>query len=223
MKPINLLLCGSFNPITKQHLELFKTAKDYLKTININVNQMILSPVSKGYNKETLKLISPEDRLVMICYALANWNSNKNNLNYQIKLDLWEFQQDDWTPTIKVLEYNRDKYCQSEDLYLLCGADLLKSFNTPGVWSEKDQESIIDSYGLVCHQRDQINIKDEIDQNIILKSYRENIYLIKQNEVNISSTMVRELAKIKKWKILGDYLDKSIIDYIKNNKLYQEL
>jgi nicotinamide mononucleotide adenylyltransferase len=60
--------------------------------------------------------------------------------NNWIKLDKWESEQKEWTKTLNVLTYYQEKYLKLNDnikLMLLCGADLLESFNIPGLWLDE--------------------------------------------------------------------------------------
>ncbi len=58
------------------------------------------------------------------------------------RLDPWECDQAAWTPTRQLLEHMQEvATTQSggqEKIKLLCGADLLESFATPGLWSPED-------------------------------------------------------------------------------------
>ena len=66
--------------------------------------------------------------------------------NNWIKLDTWESEQKEWTKTLNVLTYYQEKYLKLNDnikLMLLCGADLLESFNIPGLWLDEHVNFII--------------------------------------------------------------------------------
>ncbi|KAF6075323.1 nicotinamide nucleotide adenylyltransferase 2 [Phyllostomus discolor] len=94
-----LLACGSFNPITKGHIQMFERARDYLhKTGRFIVIGGIISPVHDSYGKQGL--VSSRHRLVMCQLAVQNsdW----------IRVDPWECYQDTWQTTCSVLEHHRD-------------------------------------------------------------------------------------------------------------------
>lgn len=85
-----------------------------------------------------------------------------------IRLSKWELEQEQWTRTCKVLhgyknlikEYGASAVprpdwispdCTPQDLegasiYLLCGDDLVDSFNVPDLWSEADVRMIYKGY-----------------------------------------------------------------------------
>ncbi|XP_026524931.1 nicotinamide/nicotinic acid mononucleotide adenylyltransferase 2 [Notechis scutatus] len=94
-----LLACGSFNPITKGHIQMFERARDYLhKTGRFIVIGGIVSPVHDSYGKQGL--VSSRHRLAMCQLAVqsSDW----------IRVDPWECYQDTWQTTCSVLEHHRD-------------------------------------------------------------------------------------------------------------------
>ncbi|XP_020671041.1 nicotinamide/nicotinic acid mononucleotide adenylyltransferase 2 [Pogona vitticeps] len=94
-----LLACGSFNPITKGHIQMFERARDYLhKTGRFIVIGGIISPVHDSYGKQGL--VSSRHRLTMCQLAVqsSDW----------IRVDPWECYQDTWQTTCSVLEHHRD-------------------------------------------------------------------------------------------------------------------
>ena len=59
-----------------------------------------------------------------------------------LRVDPWESEQSGWTETVKVLTHLQQKVVDESSgqaqLKFLCGADLLESFATPGLWKAKD-------------------------------------------------------------------------------------
>jgi nicotinamide mononucleotide adenylyltransferase len=113
----------------------------------------IISPVHDAYGKKGL--IPQTHRLAMLKLALktSSW----------IRISEWETQQEGWTRTRNTLQYHQnylnsiirdinginsnqpswvpENIRQSKDpvqIKLLCGADLLESFATPGLWELDD-------------------------------------------------------------------------------------
>lgn len=133
-------------------------AKDHLTERGIGVVGGIVSPVHDSYGKKGL--VSQTHRLTMIKLALqtSSW----------IRISDWECQQESWTRTRNTLQYHQN-YLNSllSDLNgvtssmpswlpenikhqkgpikikLLCGADLLESFATPGLWDPDDVSSYL--------------------------------------------------------------------------------
>ncbi|XP_071827174.1 nicotinamide/nicotinic acid mononucleotide adenylyltransferase 1-like isoform X2 [Apostichopus japonicus] len=99
-----LLACGSFNPITNMHLRMFEIARDHLhRTGRYQVIGGIISPVNDGYGKKDL--VSSKHRAEMCKLAIQH--------NNWIKLDLWEAEQDTWSPTTQVLHYHQGNFINS--------------------------------------------------------------------------------------------------------------
>lgn len=130
-------------------------AKDYFTELGTHeVIGGIVSPVHDAYGKSGL--LSQTHRVAMVKLALktSSW----------INISEWETQQEEWTPTRATLQYHQnylnsivrdlngincsnlpswipENVKQTKDpakLMLLCGADLLESFATPGLWKTED-------------------------------------------------------------------------------------
>lgn len=129
-------------------------AKDHFKDQGIDVIGGIVSPVHDAYGKKGL--VSQTHRLAMLKHALqtSSW----------IRISEWETQQEGWTRTKNTLQYHQnylnsiirdinginssnlpswipENVRQIKDpvqIKLLCGADLLESFATPGLWEKED-------------------------------------------------------------------------------------
>ncbi|XP_064848487.1 nicotinamide/nicotinic acid mononucleotide adenylyltransferase 3 isoform X3 [Oncorhynchus masou masou] len=89
--PLVLLACGSFNPITNQHMRLFELARDHLhQTGQFQVVGGIVSPVSDGYGKQGLVLAKHRIAMARLALQSSDW----------VSVDDWESQQPDWTETV---------------------------------------------------------------------------------------------------------------------------
>ena len=58
------------------------------------------------------------------------------------RVDPWECRQEAWLETKKVLDHYQEVVSSETEgqsrVMLLCGADLLESFATPGLWTTQD-------------------------------------------------------------------------------------
>lgn len=237
-KKVVLLACGSFNPVTNMHLRMFEVARDHLTNNNsMEVVCGIVSPVSDGYGKAGLTAANHRCRMLSLALATSSW----------IRLDTWECEQESWTKTRRVLDHHRQRIAveglptqsgpkrrrrrQSNDnliesvsnvqLMLLCGADLLQSFQVPGLWADKDIEHILTQYGLVVVTRHGYDVPRIIYENDILYRHRHHIHVVTEWITNeISSTAVRRaLMRGESVKYL---IQDSVIDYIRQHGLYME-
>ena len=138
MTPAVLVACGSYSPPTVLHTRIFETARDFFKEnqelLKVDVIGGFVSPVHAAYGKKGLAPM--EDRLAMVKLALesSDW----------VSCDDWETRQNEWTRTRLSLdrmhiEVNKGNAGGKEvQVMLLCGADILDSMVTPGVWMESD-------------------------------------------------------------------------------------
>nr|XP_022341479.1 nicotinamide/nicotinic acid mononucleotide adenylyltransferase 1-like isoform X2 [Crassostrea virginica] len=107
----------------------------------------------------------------------------------------------------------------SVNVRLLCGADLLESFGTPGLWADKDIEDIVGKYGLVCITREGSDPRKFIYESDVLTKYQENIIIVTEWIFNdISSTKIRRA--LRRGESVKYLIQDIVIDYIRDNHLY---
>jgi len=212
-----LALCGSMSPITFLHLRMFELARDWLQTTNkYAVEGGIISPVHDAYGKKGLV---PSRHRVAMC-ELATKNSK------WIKVDPWETQQSGWTETVKVLAHLQQKVecestAQKPQVKLLCGADLLESFATPGLWKDEDIKDILEQFGLVVISRFGSNPEQFIYQSDQLFPLKHHIHVVTEWIPNdVSSTKVRR--SLRRGESVKYLVPDAVIDYIKEHNLYQD-
>ncbi|KAG5898789.1 hypothetical protein JTB14_010999 [Gonioctena quinquepunctata] len=234
-----LLACGSFNPPTNMHLRMFEIARDHLHRLgNHIVVGGIISPVHDAYGKKELE--SSTHRLAMIGAALQNHD--------WVKLSEWECKQESWSRTQEVLQHhqnylnallNRNHYCSNninddEDwipenirngtndpvkVKLLCGADLLESFGTPGLWLDEDISDIVGHYGLMVITRSKSNPLEFIYNSDVLTKYMANIIIVTEWIRNdVSSTKIRRA--LRRSESVRYLLPNRVINYIYKYNLY---
>uniref|UniRef100_A0A8D0GB91 Nicotinamide-nucleotide adenylyltransferase n=1 Tax=Sphenodon punctatus TaxID=8508 RepID=A0A8D0GB91_SPHPU len=239
--PLILLACGSFNPITNMHMRLFELARDHLhQTGKYQAVEGIISPVNDKYAKRGL--VSAKHRITMTQLALetSDW----------IRVDPWESEQEKWTETVKVLRHHYNELLTSHhfrkepgrnnrpiekatedslssslavvpELKLLCGADILKTFQTPNLWKEEHIKEIIEKFGLVCVSRAGNDPRQYMTESELLTRYQHNIHLVKewiQNE--ISATNIRRA--LRKGLSVKYLVPDSVISYIEHHNIYTE-
>ncbi|CAG9856202.1 unnamed protein product [Phyllotreta striolata] len=235
-----LLACGSYNPVTNMHLRMFEIAKDYLHNIgNCVVIGGVISPVHDAYGKKDL--VSSTHRLEMLRSALQN--------HEWIRLSDWECRQENWSLTKQVIRYhqnhlnaaiNRNSENDQLDINenelkwipenvkldnrpikvkLLCGADLLESFGTPGLWADEDLEEIVGQQGLIVITRMNTNPSEFIYNSDLLSKYMANITLVTEWITNeISSTKIRRA--LRRNESVRYLVPDRVLEYIYRNNLY---
>lgn len=224
---------SKFFYISKNILEI---AKDHFEERGITVIGGIVSPVHDSYGKKGL--VSQTHRLAMITNALqtSSW----------IRISDWECQQESWTRTRNTLQYHQNylnsllsdlngvnlsslpswlpenvKYQKSPiQIKLLCGADLLESFATPGLWDPDDLEAILGQHGLVVISRSCTSPEKFIFESDLLSKYSANITVVTNWVANdVSSTLARRF--ISRGRSVKYLLDDAVIDYINKHQLYR--
>jgi len=229
-----LLGVGSFNPPTIMHLRIMELARDFLtKTGQFQVVGGILSPVHDAYGKKDL--VPGNHRIEMTKLALEqnNW----------VKLSSWEAAHNTtWTRTRAVIDYHQGRLnaylsgsLKEKDTWmpdiqnnvngpitckLVCGADVLETFNTPGLWNDADTLALAKDYGLVVISREGNDPYKSIYNCDILHENRANIHVVQEWLSNeISSTRIRRA--LKRQESVRYVVPDPIIEYINKEGLFQ--
>ncbi|KAL0811541.1 hypothetical protein ABMA28_009927 [Loxostege sticticalis] len=102
---------------------------------------------------------------------------------------------------------------------LLCGADLLESFATPGLWADDDLETIVGRHGLVVVSRAGSDPGRFIYESDMLYKHRNNITLVTNYIANeVSSTVIRRL--VRRGESAKYLTDDAVLAYIRRHCLY---
>uniref|UniRef100_G3PS20 Nicotinamide-nucleotide adenylyltransferase n=1 Tax=Gasterosteus aculeatus TaxID=69293 RepID=G3PS20_GASAC len=215
--PLVLLACGSFNPITNQHMRLFELARDHMhSTGQYQVVGGVVSPVSDGYGKQGLVLAKHRVAMAKLALRSSNW----------VTVDDWESRQPDWTETavtMSLKQYNMEKSSRlsapSPQLKLLCGADFLESFKIPGLWQEDHVEEVAGRFGLVCVSRGGLEPERAVHESDTLSAHRRNVFHVREWVSN--ETSATEVRRALRRDLSVKYLiPDSVIEYIHQHNLY---
>lgn len=210
-----LLSCGSFNPITVMHLRMFEIAKYHLKKKGITVSRGIISPTNDNYAIYKPSLSPAFHRLAMINLALRGVEGQ------WIICDDWETKQTEWIRTLPALKHYQTTH--SQNIKLLCGADLIESFLVPNLWSDEHIGEILQSFGVVVIPREGSDIYKLLyksSKSDIFRKYIDQIDVIDEHtHINVSSTMVRDA--VREGKPIDHLVHRDVAMYIRNNNLYK--
>ncbi|KAM8851263.1 nicotinamide/nicotinic acid mononucleotide adenylyltransferase 3 isoform 1-T2 [Spinachia spinachia] len=231
--PLVLLACGSFNPITNQHMRLFELARDHMNsTGQYQVVGGVVSPVSDGYGKPGLVLAEHRIAMAKLALRTSNW----------VTVDDWESQQPDWTETVVTMRYHHGRILKEfmqitathndvssgndvplsaspPELKLLCGADFLESFKIPGLWREDHVEEVAGRFGLVCVSRGGLEPERAVHASDTLSAHRQNIFHVREWVSN--ETSATEVRRALRRDLSVKYLiPDSVIKYIHQHNLY---
>lgn len=186
---------GSFNPPHKIHLKMVTELLD-----KGHVDKIIFVPTGNKY-KYKRNLVADVDRFNMIKLMIKN----------DQRFDVSNFElQDRNVYTYETLDYFKKTY-PDDEIFFICGADNLSYVDK---WMNGLE--LLKNNKFIVVKRD----TDDIDE--LLKKfneYRENIIVSDVLPSELSSTFIRE--KIFNGENVEMFLDKDVLKYIKENKLYE--
>ena len=199
MKDRIVIFGGTFNPPTRAHLDIATEALYYL-----DAEKVLFVPVSDLYKKDDVEI--SYHRVNMLNLAIGNFR--------RLEIDFTEVNAVKLTYTYETIEKIKSQY-QDKELFLLIGADNLEDFKN---W--KNQRSIMENCSLLVVNRNNSSIDEIIESNEILTEFKDKIIEAPIEEIEISSTEVRNRIASGELEGLENLVDKEVIDYIVENKLY---
>lgn len=199
MKDRIVIFGGTFNPPTRAHLDIATEALYYL-----DAEKVLFVPVSDLYKKDDVEI--SYHRVNMLNLAIGNFR--------RLEIDFTEVDSVKLTYTYETVEKIKSQY-QDKELFLLIGADNLEDFKN---W--KNQRSIMENCSLLVVNRNNSSIDEIIESNEILTEFKDKIIEAPIEEIEISSTEVRNRIASGELEGLENLVDKEVIDYIVENKLY---
>lgn len=201
MKDRIVIFGGTFNPPTRAHLDIATEALYYL-----DAEKVLFVPVSDLYKKDDVEI--SYHRVNMLNLAIGNFR--------RLEIDFTEVDSVKLTYTYETIEKIKSQY-QDKELFLLIGADNLEDFKN---W--KNQRSIMENCSLLVVNRNNSSIDEIIESNEILTEFKDKIIEAPIEEIEISSTEVRNRIASGELEGLENLVDKEVIDYIIENKLYSK-
>ena len=201
MKDRIVIFGGTFNPPTRAHLDIATEALYYL-----DAEKVLFVPVSDLYKKDDVEI--SYHRVNMLNLAIGNFR--------RLEIDFTEVDAVKLTYTYETVEKIKSQY-QDKELFLLIGGDNLEDFKN---W--KNQRSIMENCSLLVVNRNNSSIDEIIESNEILTEFKDKIIEAPIEEIEISSTEVRNRIASGELEGLENLVDKEVIDYIIENKLYSK-
>ncbi len=188
---------GSFNPPHKGH---FKIAEYFIN--KQYVDKVIFVPTGSKYKYKN-NLIDDKQRYEMVELTIKD--------NKQMEVSSYELK-DEVVYTCETLSFFQKKYSYDE-IYFICGTDNLSYLDT---W--RNGLDILKNYKILVVDREGNDVNELLEK---FQEYRDNIIVAPLKFGPISSTAIRELIKNDKYEELDTLVDKDVIKYIKENKLYE--
>ena len=190
---------GSFNPITKAHVNL---AQDIINKYKLD--KVVFVPVGDYYKKNGL--INEKHRYNMIKTAVnlyPNLEVSDIELNHKEKI----YAND-------IFKMLKSIYCD-DDIYFIIGADNLYKMTS---WLKFDE---LMQYNYIIIKRDNIDCDNLINSNSIFKEYKSHFKIIDNRQYNnFSATLVRQRIKDNNINDITNFIFEDTYEYIKENKLY---
>lgn len=192
---------GSFNPPLNSHFSL----AEQLTNEYANIEKIIFVPVNSKYEKaDLLSNVHRYNMLKLIC--------DKND-----KFEISTIEIDSPRPlyTIETLKKLQKEYKNCEIRFVI-GTDNLKQLDT---WNKA--EELVKNFKILVMERDEDDINSIIDSNNFLSQNKSSFIKVPNSvKSNLSSTFVRE--KIKQGKSIRYLTPEEIINYMKENKLFEK-
>ena len=188
---------GAFNPIHIGHINIALSALN-----KENIDEIWFLPSFRPPHKDFNKIVDFKYRFEMVDLAIKNIVNFKN---LDLEKKLYDENKIDITNTYAVLKNIKNIY-KNYNFYLIIGLDSLYQIDT---WV--NFEDLIKENKFIVADRKLIKKNDISKYNIDYK-------ILNNETINISSTEIRENIHNKNF--LSKYLNKDVIKYIKDNKLY---
>lgn len=227
---IVLIMDGSMNPIHKQHINNFETAKKAIESKNsVKVVAGYISPSCDDYVKRKLgdEAIDASHRIEMA--RLATEESTLVEIDRQgvqfptgSVLDKMNYLKNYLNSNQEIL-----KYCNSVKLTYLCGSDLVErdwksGWKTFSELTENGYDVVI-----IGREKNNANWKISCENHLDLicgnKKWKEFILFVDGPENNeTSSTKARNIIVGKEKGYLTNLLSPKVLEYIQNHELLQQ-
>ena len=232
-RPAVIVTCGSYNPITIAHADMFTGAKRVFDTFaaerKLTFAGAYLSPVNDAYKKPGL---APYEHRAQICELALKTHPWLN-------LDRYEGLQEEYQPAYYELKHIQGQcetyYGQSVEVFFLCGGDLFETFYKPGVWILALLRKIFADFNLIVVARAGAESPADIIKNrtepltspekepgvsLDLTQFAGKVSVVEMMEGDVSSTMVRN--RLKAGEPLDGLVEPDAVKYLQENKLYLE-
>ncbi len=198
---------GTFNPFHKGHKKLISEVSRAL-----SFDEIIIVPSKLPPHKSADGLADDKDRVNIIKLSLENNDINCDN----IRISDIEFSQSGKSYSFNTLKALKEAYPDNEyKLHFIMGSDMLIYFKK---WYRFDE--ILKLCTLVCMSRCEEGAEKLEDYARELISLGGEVKIITVAPLEISSTEIREAVREKDDEKLTCYLDKKVVEYILERKLY---
>ena len=198
------LMGGTFNPIHNGHLLLAQNAMEQYE----DIDKVIFLPNNKPAYKSDKELIKAKDRLEMISLAVSD-------MDYALVSDI-EIKRGEITYSIdtlnELLEINPEL-----KIYFIIGADSLFTIRQWRRWDELLSKCII----LAARRNSDYSEMKSYAKNLMRDVSGADIRFIIMDEIDISSTKLREEAEFGDYAYLQEHMPAKAYEYVMEHEFYK--
>lgn len=199
------LFGGSFNPVHNGHVNLVKETAEKNGIDRVYVIPTFISPFKKD---STGFVADGKDRLEMCRLAFAK-------LPY-VTVSGWELSQSEVSYSVNTVEHFREEFPEDE-LFFMMGSDMLLSFDKWHKW-----QNILKMCTVIAASREDGGSDIERLRGKAAQLSRFGKVIVTEiSAFGLSSSEIRE--KIIKNCDLSCYMDKNVVEYIEENRIYERI
>ena len=184
---------GAFNPPTIAHKEIYEFI-----TKQLDVREFIYMPVSKKYTKNDL--VDDHYRLEMLKIMIQDLP--------KASVSKLETDQTTFQGTYQSLLKFKKAY-PNDDIAFVLGAD-----NLTHLYQWINAENLLKDFRFIVVNRNQTNVHKIIEQQALLRQFKDHFIILTTFESNVSSSLFRETLD-------PYYVDEEIYHYIMKHDLYR--
>lgn len=191
------LFGGTFDPIHLGHLIVMENVLNIM-----NLDKIIILPSSNPPHKQDKDKTDVKLRVDMVKKAIKN--------NNRIILSTFEANSNEVIYSYQTINYFKEKY-PADEFYYVMGED---SFMNIESW--KNYKDLLKE-NLIVFARSSIDSQSSLVKKV-KETNKENIHLINNLNINISSTLIRNL--LRNGKSIRYLVTDDVYDFIMENRLY---
>ena len=199
------LFGGSFNPVHNGHVNLVKETAEKNGIDRVYVIPTFISP----FKKDSVGFVADgKDRLEMCRLAFSK-------LPY-VTVSGWELSQSEVSYSVNTVEHFRKEFPEDE-LFFIMGSDMLLSFDKWHKWQDILKMCTV----IAASRKDGGSDIERLREKAAQLSRFGKVIVTEISAFGLSSSEIRE--KIIKNCDLSCYMDKNVVEYIEENRIYERI
>lgn len=199
------LFGGSFNPVHNGHVNLVKETAEKNGIDRVYVIPTFISPFKKA---SAGFVADGKDRLEMCRLAFAK-------LPY-VTVSGWELSQSEVSYSVNTVEHFSKEFPEDE-LFFIMGSDMLLSFDKWHKWQDILKMCTV----IAASREDGGSDIERLREKAAQLSRFGKVIVTEITAFELSSSEIRE--KIIKNCDLSCYMDKNVVEYIEENRIYERI